>query len=52
MAFFAYVPLICKELPDNNKAAYSVQNIDTQLFQNEFVWLYRTLTSVQSVSEH
>ena len=43
-AFCAYAPLLWNELPDNTKAADSVQNfkkqLKTLLFRKEFNWLY------------
>ena len=43
-AFCAYAPRLWNELPDNIKAADSVQNfkkqLETLLFRKEFIWLY------------
>ena len=43
-AFCAYAPRLWNELPDNIKAADSVQNfkkqLKTLLFRKEFDWLY------------
>ena len=49
-AFCTYAPRLWKKLPDNIKAAHSVQNLKALLktfflFEKEFIWLYGPWTS-------